>query len=114
MNDKNKEINDIVGDYKYGFKTDAKVVIDTGKGLSEEVVRKISELKGEPDWMLEFRLKAYHKFVEMSQPNFGPNLDFIDFNDYTYYIKSRTPNTVEKEPARAWNFRVYFSSVSLR
>ena len=88
MNDKNKEINDIVGDYKYGFKTDAKVVIDTGKGLSEEVVRKISELKGEPDWMLEFRLKAYHKFVEMSQPNFGPNLDFIDFNDYTYYIKS--------------------------
>ena len=89
MNDQHKkEISDIVGDYKYGFKTEAKTVVDTGKGLSEEVVRKISELKGEPDWMLEFRLKAYHKFVEMEQPNFGPNLDFIDFNDYTYYIKS--------------------------
>ncbi|MBO7078219.1 MAG: Fe-S cluster assembly protein SufB, partial [Bacilli bacterium] len=89
MNDKQKkEINDIVGDYKFGFKTEAKTVVDTGKGLSEEVVRKISELKCEPDWMLEFRLKAYHKFVEMEQPNFGPNLDFIDFNDYTYYIKS--------------------------
>ena len=87
-NDKRQEINDIVGDYKYGFKTDAKTVVDTGKGLSEAVVRKISELKGEPEWMLEFRLKAYHKFVEMAQPNFGPNLDFIDFNDYTYYIKS--------------------------
>ena len=71
MNDQHKkEINDIVGDYKYGFKTEAKTVVDTGKGLSEEVVRKISELKGEPDWMLEFRLKAYHKFVEMEQPNF--------------------------------------------
>lgn len=91
------EINSIVGDYKYGFVTETSSVIDTGKGLSEEVVRKISAYKNEPDWMLDFRLKAYKKFVESPQPSFGPNLDFIDFNDYTYYIKST--KGVEKD----WN-----------
>ena len=84
----NEKYTNIVGDYKYGFKTDAKTVVDTGKGLNEDVIRKISSLKGEPDWMLEFRLKAYKKFIEMPQPSFGPNLDFINFDDYTYYIKS--------------------------
>ena len=90
-NEKDKkfeEISSIVGDYKYGFVTETKNVIDTGKGLSLDVVKKISELKGEPEWMREFRIKAYEKFVSMPQPSFGPNLDFIDFNEYTYYIKS--------------------------
>ena len=80
--------NDIVGDYKFGFKTDAKRVVDTGKGLSLEVVKKISEYKNEPEWMREFRIKAYEKFVSMPLPSFGPDLSFLDFNDYTYYIKS--------------------------
>ena len=84
----NDQIEEIVGDYKYGFKTDVTNVFDTGKGLSLDVVKKISEFKGEPDWMRDFRIKAYKKFVSMPQPNFGPNLDFIDFNEYTYYIKS--------------------------
>lgn len=88
MNNENKKINDIVGDYKFGFKTDAKRVVDTGKGLSLEVVKKISEYKNEPDWMREFRIKAYEKFVSMPLPSFGPDLIFLDFNDYTYYIKS--------------------------
>lgn len=82
------EINNIVGDYKFGFVTDAKVVYDTGKGLSREVVEKISDYKHEPEWMKEFRLKSYDKFASMPLPNFGPDLSFIDFNDYTYYIKS--------------------------
>ena len=95
-NEKDKkfeEISSIVGDYKYGFVTETKNVIDTGKGLSLDVVKKISELKGEPEWMREFRIKAYEKFASMPQPSFGPNLDFIDFNEYTYYIKST--NAVE-------------------
>ena len=83
-----KKIDNIVGDYKYGFSTDAKTVASTGKGLTEEVVKEISRLKNEPEWMLEIRLKAYHKFMEMELPNFGPDLSFIDYNDYTYYIKS--------------------------
>ncbi len=84
----NDDINKIVGDYKYGFKTDVEDIYTTGKGLSEDVVRKISEFKNEPSWMTDIRVKAYRKFVEMPQPNFGPDLSFIDFNDYTYYIKS--------------------------
>ena len=43
--------------YKYDFKTDAKVVFSTGKGINEEVVKAISKAKNEPEWMLEYRLK---------------------------------------------------------
>ena len=96
-NDNNKKIEKIIGDYKYGFKTETDDIFNTGKGLSSEVVEAISKFKNEPDWMLEFRKKAYKKFVEMPQPDFGPNLDFIDFDDYTYYIKSS--KKVEKD----WN-----------
>ena len=88
------DINKIVGDYKYGFRTDVAEVLTTGKGLSLEVVEKISEFKNEPEWMKEIRVKAYKKFISMPQPDFGPNLDFIDFDDYTYYIK--TSKNVEK------------------
>ncbi len=82
----NKE--NLVGDYKYGFKTETKSVIDSGKGLSEDVVRFISKAKNEPDWMLEFRLNAYKQFVKLNNPKWGPDLSGIDFNEYTYYIKS--------------------------
>ena len=88
VNAMNNNIDKIIGDYKYGFKTETEDVINTGKGLSLEVVEAISRYKNEPDWMLEFRRKAYKKFASMPQPSFGPNLDFIDFNEYTYYIKS--------------------------
>ena len=81
-------IGKIIGEYKYGFKTDAESVVNTGKGLSLDVVKAISKYKGEPDWMLDFRVKAYQKFIEMPMPDFGPSLDFIDFDEYTYYIKS--------------------------
>ncbi len=84
----NNETKDIIGDYKYGFKTDAKTVISSGVGLSREVVEFISKAKGEPDWMKEFRLKAYDAFLELKNPNWGPNLSGIDFQEYTYYIKS--------------------------
>jgi Fe-S cluster assembly protein SufB len=84
----NDDISKIVGDYKWGFTTDVKEVASTGKGLSLEVVKAISKYKNEPQWMLDFRIAAYEKFVSMPLPSFGPKLDFIDFNDYTYYIKS--------------------------
>lgn len=84
----NKKIESIIGEYKYGFTTDAKEVINIGKGLSADVVRKISQLKKEPEWMLDIRLKAYNEFVKRPLPSFGPDLSFIDFDDYTYFIKS--------------------------
>src|SRR5574344_2473168 len=72
-------------DYKYGFKTDAKVLFTTGKGLNEDVVRQISAHKHEPEWMLEYRLKALKAFEAMPLPKYGPDLKFLDFPSYTYY-----------------------------
>ena len=88
MSDKTKnEIKDIIGDYKYGFKTETKSILDTGKGINEEVVREISRIKGEPKWMTDFRVKSYHKFTSMPNPTWGPDLSEIDFDQITYYVK---------------------------
>lgn len=75
-------------EYKYGFKDEDISVFKTQKGLSEEVIREISKIKNEPEWMLEFRLKAYEKFLELDNPSWGPDLSEIDFSEYTYYIRS--------------------------
>ena len=100
MKKNNEEINEIVGDYKYGFTTDAKTVLTSGKGLSREVVEFISKAKNEPDWMREFRLKAYDAFLRIENPSWGPDLSGIDFDEYTYYIKSseKTENSWEEVP----------------
>ena len=96
----NKDIDNIVGDYKYGFKTETKSVITTGKGLSEYVIRQISAAKNEPKWMLEFRLKAYESFLKQKNPSWGPDLSSVTFDEYTYYIKSteKTENDWDNVP----------------
>lgn len=86
--DEKQRIDKIVGDYKYGFSTDAKRVVDTGKGVNEDVVRQISRYKNEPLWMEEFRVKAYKYFEKTKMPTWGPDLSSITFDEYTYYIKS--------------------------
>ena len=71
--------------YEYGFETDVHTeVLD--KGLSEDVVRLISEKKGEPGWLLEFRLKAYRYWLTQKAPTWG-HLDIpeIDYQDISYY-----------------------------
>ena len=73
--------------YKYGFSDEDVSIYKTEKGLSEEIIRQISETKNEPEWMLEFRLKAYQHFLKTPLPTWGVKLDDLDFNDYTYYIK---------------------------
>ncbi len=82
-----KEANSIAKEYRFDFKTETKSVFETQKGLSEEVVRQISEYKNEPEWMLDLRLKAYKKFKSMPNPNFGPSLKKLNFDDYVYYKK---------------------------
>jgi Fe-S cluster assembly protein SufB len=82
-------------EYKYGFKDKDTSIITTGLGLSEEVVREISKLKNEPDWMLEFRLKSYKAFKELPMPSFGPDLSFLEFDSYTYF--TRNAQKVEKD-----------------
>ena len=72
-------------EYKYGFTTD--IETDTlPKGLSEDVVRAISLKKKEPQFMLDFRLKAYRKWLTMKEPAW-PNVHYpkIDFQDISYY-----------------------------
>ena len=75
-------------DYQYGFHDKDISVFDTGKGLNEDVVRQISKIKGEPEWMTEFRVNAFHVFEKMPMPKWGPDLSEIDFQDFTYYKKA--------------------------
>ncbi len=69
------------------FKDEDVSVFKTGKGLSEDVVREISRLKGEPDWMLNYRLKALEAFTKMALPKFGPDLSSLDFQSFTYFTR---------------------------
>jgi len=88
-------------EYKYGFRDEHKAVYKTGKGLSREVVTEISRMKGEPEWMLEFRLKALDIFMKKPLPRWGGNLDELDFQDIQYYVKpsERQGKTWEEVPA---------------
>ena len=73
-------------EYKYGFVTD--IETDTiAKGLSEDTVRLISSKKNEPEWMLEFRLKAFRQWLKMTEPNYWANFEYprIDFQNISYY-----------------------------
>ena len=74
-------------EYKYDFKDDVESIFSTGKGLNEDVVRAISKAKNEPEWMLEYRLKALKMFEKMPFPSFGPDVSDLDFNSYTYFSR---------------------------
>ena len=54
--------------------------------LNDDLIKEVSQKKGEPKWMLDFRLKALHKFFELDDPKFGPTLD-IDYENFNYYKK---------------------------
>lgn len=89
MSDKTGFLDVMRADYdvKYGFRDEIKSVAQTGKGLSEGVVREISRIKNEPKWLLDFRLKALKVFLGKSMPTWGGDLSKIIFNNITYYIK---------------------------
>ena len=76
-----------VDEYQYGFADKDTSVYKTKKGLTKETVLEISKIKNEPEWMREFRVKAYEAFVKMENPSFGPDLSFLAYDEYTYYIK---------------------------
>jgi len=73
-------------EYKYGFVTDIESDV-IPKGLTEDTVRLISIKKNEPEWMLEFRIKAYRHWLTMEEPKHWPNLKYpeIDYQDVIYY-----------------------------
>jgi Fe-S cluster assembly protein SufB len=80
-------------DYKYGFKTDIEAV-SLARGLNEDIVRQISAARGEPDFLLQFRLKAYRAFSRMTEPSWA-KVDYppIDYQAISYYS---APKQAEK------------------
>lgn len=95
---KNKEtefLNEL-GEYQFGFSDPDSFVYKSKKGLDEEVVHQISQMKSEPEWMLAFRLKALKHFQQRPMPNWGANLGDLDLDDIYYYVKP-----TEKE-GRTW------------
>ena len=84
-------------EYKYGFTTDIETDI-IGKGLSEATVRLISQKKGEPEWLLDFRLKAYRHWLTLKQPDWAHlYIPPIDYNDIIYYAAPRKHVEEKKE-----------------
>lgn len=98
MEKENEIIEDITKqEYKYGFTTDVETDI-LSRGLNEQVIRTISAKKNEPEWLLEFRLKAYRKWLTMKMPTWA-HLDIpeIDFQAISYYAAPKAHNTEDKK-----------------
>ena len=84
---KNQEIFRTQDEYTAGFADEDTSVFNTGRGISREVVETISRIKGEPDWVLQYRLKAFEAFEKMAVQDWGPDLSDLNFDDYIYYIR---------------------------
>ncbi len=86
-----------IGEYKYGFNDPDTSVYKSERGLSRSVVEKISEIKGEPQWMLDFRLKALEHFQKRPMPTWGGDLSKLDLDNIYFYVK---PSDTE---AKSWD-----------
>jgi Fe-S cluster assembly protein SufB len=75
-------------DYQYGFHDVEDYKFKSGRGLTREMVEQISEMKNEPKWMRDFRLKAHEIFLRKPMPTWGADLSEIDFDNIHYYVKS--------------------------
>lgn len=83
--------------YEFGFTTDVHTEI-IEKGLNEDIIRLISNKKGEPEWMLEFRLKAYRHWLTMTQPSWGHvTLPDINYQEISYYADPMAKKPANKE-----------------
>ena len=77
-----------LGTYKFGWADPDVAGASARRGLSEDVVRDISRLKNEPEWMLEMRLKGLKYFQRKPMPNWGSDLSGIDFDNIKYFVRS--------------------------
>ena len=94
MDTREKDIEKLK-DYKYGFTTDIEN-IRAPKGLNEDVIKFISNIKKEPKWMLEFRLKAFERFKVLKEPDWQkPKFPKIDYQDLYYYS---APKSMKDKP----------------
>jgi Fe-S cluster assembly protein SufB len=81
------EFEQLGTEYKYGFRDPETYVFKARKGLDREVVEQISWIKGEPEWMRQFRLKALEYFQKRPLPTWGADLSELDFNEIVYYVR---------------------------
>ncbi len=87
--DLNLQVEGIKDEYKYGFRdSETNYSFKSGKGLNREIVEQISEMKNEPNWMRELRLKALEVFWQKPLPQWGGELNELNFNDIHYYMKA--------------------------
>ena len=94
--DKNPELN-AIGAYQYGWADSDAAGEKAVRGLNEDVVRDISGIKGEPEWMLNQRVKALEVFDKKPMPTWGADLSDIDFDNIKYYVRST------EEQAASWD-----------
>jgi len=100
LTEQEEALKEIGSDYaeRFGFHDpETGYAYKAPKGLSEEVVRNISEYKSEPDWMREFRLKALEHFQQRPTPTWGGNLGQIDFDNIHYFVRASEKNS------RSWD-----------
>ncbi|GIO23706.1 Fe-S cluster assembly protein SufB [Oceanobacillus sp. J11TS1] len=76
-----------IEEYKYGFHDKDVSIFRTEKGLTPNVVKEISKMKEEPQWMLDYRLKALEHFYNRPMPQWGGDLSGLDFDEIVYYVK---------------------------
>jgi Fe-S cluster assembly protein SufB len=76
-----------IGDYKWGFKDPETFVFKSRKGLNREIVEQISQMKNEPPWMLDFRLKALEHFWKRPMPTWGGDISKLDLDNIYFYVK---------------------------
>lgn len=76
-----------IGDYKYGFHDKDVSVFRSKRGLTREIVETISNMKEEPQWMLDYRLKSLELFYAKPMPQWGGDMSSLNFDEITYYVK---------------------------
>jgi len=91
LTDSESALKDVRGSYeeKFGFHdSELKYAFKSQRGLNADIVRQISEMKNEPGWMTEYRLKAYELFLAKPMPNWGADLSGIDFGNIFYFVRA--------------------------
>ena len=84
-------------EYKYGFRDEVDYAYKSRQGLDEEIVRTISERKGEPEWMLQARLKALKHALKRPWPTWGGDLSGLNFDEIFFY------NSPGEKTGRTWD-----------
>lgn len=97
MAEQHDDLRDLKGQEQYDFTTEIEYTHRSRRGIGEDVVRDISRLKNEPQWMLDFRLRALDVFFKMPMPTWGADLGAMDFEQFYYFMRA-TPRS-----ERSWD-----------